>query len=102
MKSSSQVLTDKWQTNFQKLNEKDLALKKANKLVGRYIKEQFADGYAFYEITKETKTKVGIKVIVNIGDDWVIPYWGQETMIDKNYALNNISVRDSLDKIFGR
>jgi len=89
-----------WVKNFKKLETRDLTAKAKGQLVNRYIQEPYADGYAFYEITKETKTKVHIKVISGLGDNWVIPYWGNDAVIDKSYAMNSIQRRDSLKELF--
>lgn len=89
-----------WAKNFKKLEAQDLIARAKGQLVGRYIQEPYADGYAYYVITKETKTKVHLKVVSDIGDDWVIPYWGNGAMMDKSYAMNNIQRRDSLKELF--
>lgn len=90
----TQKILDKWERNFQKVIERDQQAKEQGKLVGRFIREPFADNYAFYQIIRENKKTVRIKVITDIGDDYRIPYWGDETTIDKDYALQNISQRD--------
>lgn len=90
-----------WENNWKILIGEDIIAKQKGVLVGRYIKEQYADGYAFYKITKEIKKKVMIEVVKNIGDDWVIPYWGEKKVIDKEYALHSITGREALEKIFG-
>ncbi len=85
---------------FQEVQKQDKLAKEEGNLVGRYIREPFADGFAFYEIIKEFKSKVKIRVITGVGDDWTIPYWGKETTIDKEYAAENIGRRDTLTKLF--
>jgi hypothetical protein len=80
--------------NRKLMEQKDMEAKEKGVLKGRYINEQYADGYAFYEIIRENKKTVRIRVIKNIGDDWVIPYWGEEATIDKEHALKNIGWRD--------
>lgn len=86
--------------NFKALEEQDKKARRSGTLVGRYIQEQYADGYAFYVITKENKKSVRIHVVSGLGDDWVIPYWGEETSVDKQYALQSIQYRDNLKRIF--
>lgn len=72
-------------------------------LVGRFISEPFADGKAYYKIVKENKNTVRIKVCRGLGDDnWVIPYWGEETSIKKDFALQKLRQRDALRKIFSK
>ena len=87
--------------NFKNLVEIDLKSKESGTLVGRLIKEPFADGYAFYQITKETKNKCKIRVCTGIGDDWIIPYWGAESTIDKDYIVKSITINDKLNMLFG-
>lgn len=88
-----------WNKNFDKLVEEDVQAKQNDKLVGRYVKQQINDGYAFYKIIKENKTTVVVKVIRNIGDDYIIPYWGERASLDKKFVIRNIALRDSLDSV---
>lgn len=61
---------------------------RANKtLIGRTVCESYADGAAVYVVTKENKTTLQITVCQGIGDDWVIPYWGEKTNVKKSYLL---------------
>lgn len=90
----TQKVLDRFERNFQKVIEKDQQAKEQGKLVGRFIREPFADNYAYYRIVRENKKSVRIKAISGIGDDYRIPYWGEEASIDKDYALQNIGQRD--------
>ena len=90
------------QANFDVIEKQDLAAKKKGSLVGRFIQEQIADGHAFYVIMAESKTKVDISVVNGIGDDWVIPYWGEDARIDKAYAISTIQFRDKMAELFAR
>lgn len=89
-------LIEKWEANMRKVEENDKKAKEKGKLVGRYIDEPYADGAAIYKIIRENKNTVRIKVVVDIGDDWVIPYWGEEATIDKSYALAKLAFRDKI------
>lgn len=89
-----------WQRNEALMEQEDKDAKDEGKLVNRYIREHYADGYAFYKIIRENKNTVRIRVVTEIGDDWSIPYWGEETTIDKEYAISNIKDRDSFAKLF--
>ena len=93
-------IVNEWEENFAKMLKKDEIAKAQGKLVGRVIKEQFADGYAYYEIIKETKNTVKIKSITGIGDDWIIPYWGKMTTIEKEYVVHKLEFEDKLDELF--
>jgi len=75
-----------WDRNHAQLNRIDKEAKDAGKLEGRYISEPYADGYAFYQITKAGLRKVKIVLCTGLGDDWAIPYWGAGTSIDREYA----------------
>lgn len=86
--------------NWAKLQECDKTAKEKGELVGRYIDEPFADGKAIYQIIKENKKTVRIRVCTGLGDDWVIPYWGEETTIDKEYAVKKVAQRDALTELF--
>ena len=93
-------IIETWDRNFNNMIEKDKKAKAKGEIVGRYIKEPIADGYAYYEIISEGITKVEIKVVRNIGDDWVVPYWGEVARIDKNYVINGLEMEDNLQKLF--
>lgn len=81
--------------NMARLKRIDAEAKKKSSLLWRFIREPHADGAAFYQIIRVNKGgTVRIKVCTGIGDDWVIPYWGEEATIDAVYALNNIKFRD--------
>jgi len=84
----------KVEENWNKVQKKDEEAKAKGQLVGRYIREPYADGYAIYQIIRENKKSVRIRVVTGIGDDWHIPYWGVEVSIDKEYAIRNIAGRD--------
>ena len=93
-------IVKKWNNNFQKLVEEDAEAKKKGILVGRYIKEPIADGYAFYKIVKENKATVKIQVVRDIGDDWSVPYWGESTTISKKYVIKGLGLLDKMEEIF--
>jgi len=98
----SNTLIKQWQDNQDKLEKTDQKAKAEGKLIGRYIQEQIADGYAYYVIVKENKAAVQIKHVSGLGDDWVIPYWGVKATIKKDFALQNIGYRDNLARIFSK
>lgn len=43
-----------------------------------------------------------IRVITGIGDDWVLPMWGNETSISKDYALQKIRQREFWDDLIAK
>jgi len=86
--------------NWKRLQEHDNTVKKEGKLVGRYIQESVADGYAIYQIIKENKKTVRIKRIPYVcGDEYEVSYWGgDEATIEKDYAVQSIRGRDFWDE----
>jgi hypothetical protein len=94
-------LPEPYKTNWDDLDKEDAKAKKKGVLKGRYITEPYADGQAVYKIVKVNKKTVKIEVVVGIGDDWAIPYWGAETSIERDYAEKKIAQRDAMTKIFG-
>lgn len=91
---------ERFERNWKHLKNCDEKAAAKGSLVGRYIDEPFADGKAIYQIIKENKKTVRIRVCTGLGDDWVIPYWGEETSIKKDYALQKIRLRELLKKFF--
>jgi len=87
--------------NCKKMQDKDVAAKVRGDIVGRYISHPFADGYAYYEIIRENKKTVRIEVVTGIGDDWVLPAWGEATSIKKDDAMDFLARRDMMAEIFG-
>jgi hypothetical protein len=87
--------------NREQLEECDKKARDANRMVGRYIQHQFADGYAVYQIIKSYKDTVRIRVCTGLGDDWVLPAWGRECTIDMDTALRFLGWRDSMLELFG-
>lgn len=85
--------------NWKKVVERDAYCRQQDKLVGRYVQEPYADGYAYYEIVRENKKSVRLRVIQNIGDDWVLPYWGEEYTATKEYVLNSLAHRDRIEEL---
>lgn len=98
----SKSLIEIWEENMRKLKENDRKAKEKGTLVGRFIEEPYADGAAIYRIIRENKNTVRIKVVVDIGDDWIIPYWGKEATIDKSYVLSKLAFRDRLHEMFAK
>ena len=68
------------------VEQRDREAKEAGTLVGRYISEPYADGYALYEIIRVLKTKVEIEVIT--GEDFI-----------KDHAFQSIRPTELVDDI---
>jgi hypothetical protein len=88
--------------NYDAMVAKDKAAAEKGTLLGRYLNIQIADGYAYYEITKVNKKSCRVRVIRNIGDDWVIPYIGEEGSVPMDYVQQVIRRRENHAKLFGR
>lgn len=86
--------------NFDLLMNIDKQAKEKGELLGRFVAVPIADGRAYYQIVKENKNTVKIKLVENIGDDYMVDYWGCEATIDKDYAADNVEYRDKLDALF--
>lgn len=92
----------KIKNNFNRLVNIDKTSKRIGKVLYRFIAEPYADGRAYYQIIKINKKTVKIKVCTGLGDDWVIPYWGHECNIDKDFALRKLKYRDDMEKLFSK
>jgi len=90
------------ESNLKKLEREDDQAKAKSQLVGRYIREQIADGFAYYKIVKENKKTVRIELVRNIGDDYSVPVWGLKASIQKAYAIKNVGYRDRINEIFSK
>lgn len=86
--------------NREQLERCDRLAKRSKSIIGRYIQHQFADGYAIYQIIRELRGDVYIKVCVGLGDDWVLPAWGRGCWIDKTTAIQFLKQRDMLAELF--
>ena len=93
-------LLEKWDNNFKQMQAKDSQAKRQCRLVGRYIYEPTGDGRAYYQIIKENKRTVVIKVVTGIGDDYRVAYWSEQATISKTYVLEQIGGRETLAEIF--
>jgi len=88
--------------NWSALESIDEEAKNSNKILHRYISHQHADGRAYYQIIKENKKTVKIRVCTGLGDDWVLPAWGEECNIPKPQAELFIKRRDGLKELFSK
>ena len=65
-------------------------------LLHRFLYESVADGKAIYQIIRENKTTVRVRLcsIDGLFDDYVVPQWGVEATIPKSYAEKSIKFQD--------
>ena len=89
--------------NWEKLQEADQKAKEAGKLVGRYIQESIADGYAIYLIIRENKETVRVRWLSDVcPGNYSVAYLGRgQATVNKKYALLSIRGRDNMEKLFG-
>lgn len=92
----------KSEKRYEELEKQDQEAKNRGQLVGRYVSQGVADGSAYYQIIRENRKSVRIRLFEGIADDYRVAYWGYETTIDKEFAVNNIHGRDSMKKLFSR
>jgi hypothetical protein len=90
------------EVNLRLLLEIDRRAARKGKLLWRYIGEPCGDSQAYYQVVRVTPRRVQVEVCRNIGDDWVVPYWGDKTSIDIEYARRSIERRDRLAEVFGK
>ena len=89
--------------NWEQLEILDKQAKSLGQLVGRFITHPYADGQAVYQISKEFKNNfVEIRVATSVGDDWVLPAWGEKTKISKDLAIEFLKRKDFINELFSR
>ena len=91
---------DVMEENQALLDKIDTEAKDKGELLWRYIQEPFADGYAVYQIIKVNKKTARIRWCCGLGDDWVIPYWGEEAAVDLGYVKSKVDQRDNINAFF--
>lgn len=69
--------------NFNEMLRQEKEAYDNGQLVGRLISVPQADGRAWYQIIRENKNSVRIRVCIGIGDDWISPIWGGEATLQK-------------------
>jgi len=80
--------------------EIDELAKELDTLMGRQIKFPRADSYAYYIITKVNKKTVEI-TWVSYCDAWQDSRAGYQSLLDIDYARQQVRGQDALEKLFG-
>jgi hypothetical protein len=88
--------------NQAQLDAIDAEARNKGEILWRYIQEPIADGYAVYQIVRVNKDSVRISHCTGLGDDYFVPYWGEEDTIDKSYAAVRLQMRDNLQKLLDK
>ena len=88
--------------NYAQLKACDEAARAKGTMVGRTVKHGFADGYAYYQIVKENKKTYTIVVCRGLGDDWVLPAWGERATVGKRQIDSLLGLEDALRELFAK
>lgn len=90
----------KIEAEFESMKAVDQSAKDQGVLVGRFIQEQIADGYAYYRIIKAGSRNVALEHM-DIGDAWTIPMVeSMDLVVPVKYARENIERRDAIAELF--
>jgi len=88
--------------NFDHLKSIDDTQKAAGQLLHRYFHVSVADGRAFYQVTKVTKTTATVTLCEGIDLDGYSDYViGRQSTLPINRVQEFITRRDNFEKIFG-
>lgn len=88
---------------WKEFNERDAAAKDADELIGRYIQESIADGYAYYVITERQGESMVQVEHIDYLDGYNVPMIDSaDGLIPLKYALENIARRDRWAEYFNR
>lgn len=87
---------------YKEFTERDAAAKEAGELIGRYIQESIADGYAYYVIVDAGPSSVIVEHVDYLDGYRVAMIDSMDGVIPKKYALENIDRRDRWAEYFDR
>lgn len=91
---------DKLDREWAEITAADRAAKEEGTLVGRYIQESRADGYAYYRVVDHTDNIARVEHI-DYCDGWTIPMIeSMDCLIPLKYVRDNITLRDKWDRLF--
>ena len=88
--------TEAFDANWAQLERIDDEARKKGTILHRYITHPYADGRAVYQIVKVNKKTVRIVVCGGFGDDWILPAWGRECLIERKLAESFIQRHDHI------
>ena len=108
MTCSEEEFCKKWkdcqEANMKRLNEiEDKAIAQGG-LLYRFLYEGVADGKAIYQIIKVNKKTVRVRLCCIDGCfyDYVVPQWGDEATVPKDYVESQIQFQDLFRDRFSR
>ena len=87
---------------YKEFTDRDAVAKEAGELIGRYIQESVADGYAYYVIVDAGPISVIVEHVDYLDGYSVAMIDSMEGVIPKKYALENIGRRDRWAGYFDR
>lgn len=94
---------DQMQADYDAMVANDQAAKNDGELVGRFVQEQIADGYAYYVVVAETDMQMVKLEHMHIYDGWSVPMIeSMDGIVPLKYVKENIAYRDNMDEIFSR
>jgi hypothetical protein len=89
-------------SNFKALMKCDTEAQERGTLVGRVLRHQIADGYAWYQVVEERPKTCIIEVCRGLGDDWVLPAWGERASIKKSIVKSFLEWEEKMKKLFSK
>lgn len=88
--------------NEAKLKACDEAARAKGQKLGRIVRHGWADGYAIYQIVRVTPKTYTIAVCKGLGDDWVLPAWGERCTVSKKRLDAMLDHEDRLKALFAK
>jgi len=88
--------------NQARLDEIDARAKTRGDILARVVNEPFADGYAVYQVHEIRDSQARIVRCIGLGDDWAIPYWGDEAWVELGFIRKKLEHQDNLKALFSR
>lgn len=101
---SGESLTERMDRAYNEMVARDVAAKAEGVIIGRYLTERAADGYAYYEIIGvDGKNNTLQLEHLDIYDGWTVPmYEGLIDCFPLHYATQNLEARDTSHSTFGK
>jgi hypothetical protein len=87
---------------FERILREDKLAKKNKTLVGRFLQEHIADGYAYYLIVADNGKRCKVQQITGLWDDWQIRRFELNPWVSRREVVDNVERRDALNALFGR
>lgn len=100
----TESLVDRMERSYNEMAAADAEAKAEGTIIGRYLQEPAADGYAYYQIIAvDGKNNTLQLEHLDIYDGWsVAMYEGMIDCFPMTYALQNIEHRDGMAAMFAK